>query len=54
MNAIEPPTVLNVVEGCSSDLIEVLQDIQSQCNYLPEDALRTVSERLSVPLIEVF
>jgi NADH-quinone oxidoreductase subunit E len=54
MNAIEPSAVLNVVEGCSSDLIEVLQDIQSQCNYLPEDALRTVSERLSVPLIEVF
>ena len=54
MNAIESPAVLDVVEGCSSDLIEVLQDIQSQCNYLPEDALRAVAERLSVPLIEVF
>lgn len=35
-------------------LIEVLQDIQSSYNYLPEDILRTVAEELEVPPIEVF
>lgn len=37
-----------------SDLIEVLQDIQETYNYLPEEVLRIVSEKLEVPLIEVF
>ena len=54
MSAVEYPTILGTVEGSPSDLIEVLQDIQTECNYLPEDALRAVSEKLSVPLIEVF
>lgn len=36
------------------ELIEVLQDVQAAYNYLPEEALRKVSERLAVPLIEVF
>lgn len=35
-------------------LIEVLQDIQSTYNYLPEDTLRAVAEKLEVPPIEVF
>jgi len=38
----------------SCELIEVLQDIQEDYNYLPEDILKTVSEILKVPLIEVF
>ncbi len=46
--------VLNKREGLQSELIEVLQDIQSSCGYLPEDILKGVSERLKVPLIEVF
>jgi NADH:ubiquinone oxidoreductase subunit E len=36
------------------DVIEVLQDIQQTYGYLPEEALRRVSDELSVPLIEVF
>jgi len=54
MSAVEYPTFVDTVEGRPSDLLEVLQDIQTECNYLPEDALRAVSEKLSVPLIEVF
>jgi len=54
MSAVQYPAVLDAVEGCPADLIEVLQDIQTECSYLPEDALRAVSEKLSVPLIEVF
>lgn len=37
-----------------SELIEVLQDVQASYNYLPEEVLRQVSERLDTPLIEVF
>jgi len=41
-------------EGKSCELIEVLQDVQASYNYLPEQVLRTVSEKLQVPIIEVF
>jgi len=39
MDALEYSAILDETEGCPSDLIEVLQDIQTQCNYLPESAL---------------
>ncbi|MBU2437334.1 MAG: NAD(P)H-dependent oxidoreductase subunit E, partial [Candidatus Omnitrophica bacterium] len=38
----------------ASELIEVLQDIQENYGFLPEEALRAVAEKLNVPLIEVF
>ena len=38
----------------SSELIEVLQDVQKTYNYLPEEALKTISEKLEDPIIEVF
>ena len=41
-------------EKSSYELIEVLQDVQENYSYLPEDILKTVSEKLKVPLIEVF
>ncbi len=41
-------------EGSSYELIEILQDVQEAYNYLPEEVLRVVSERIEVPLIEVF
>jgi len=37
-----------------SSLIGVLQDVNRDMQYLPEDALRTVSQRLGVPLSRVF
>lgn len=46
--------ILKDKENISFGLIEVLQDIQDTYNYLPEEILRIVSERLEVPLIEVF
>jgi len=36
------------------DVMEALQDIQEEYRYLPEEAMCLVSERLEVPLIEVF
>lgn len=35
-------------------LVEVLQDIQEAEGYIAEEAMRAASERLGVPLIEVF
>ena len=38
----------------SECLIQVLQDISSEYNYLPQPCLRRVTEKLNVPLSEVF
>ena len=46
--------ILKTREKSPQQLIEVLQDIQATYNYLPEEALRRVSQELEVPLIEVF
>ena len=35
-------------------LISILQDIQSEYHYLPEDALRAVAGQLHLPLIQVY
>lgn len=35
-------------------VIEVLHDIQDTFGYIPEEAVRTVSKELGVPLIEVY
>ena len=35
-------------------LISILQDIQEEYNYLPQEALRIVSENLGIPLIDIF
>lgn len=34
-------------------LISILQDIQAEYNYLPQEALRFVSETMGIPLIDV-
>ncbi len=39
--------------GNRDSLISVLQDIQSEYHYLPEDALRAVASQLGLPLIQV-
>ena len=41
-------------EGKPSQLIEVLQDLQEAEGYISEEAMCVVSERLGVPLIEVY
>ena len=46
-----------IIEGRSGQpkyLVEVLQDIQQAEGYIPQDAMSQVSERLRVPLIEVY
>jgi NADH-quinone oxidoreductase subunit E len=59
-NAMEAPfinavaQILSNHENAKTNLIEILHDIQETYSFLPEDALRAVSEHLQVPLIEVF
>jgi len=46
-----------IVDSYDADkeyLIQILQDMTSEYNYLPEQCLRRVSKRLDVPLSEVF
>ena len=41
--------------GCHRDsLISILQDVQTEYHYLPEEALREVATRLDLPLIQVY
>lgn len=35
-------------------LIHTFQKVQEELNYLPEDALKTISEELDIPLSEVY
>jgi NADH:ubiquinone oxidoreductase subunit E len=47
-------TILEGRESRSDQLIEVLQDMQAEFEYLPKEGLCMVAERLDVPLIEVY
>ena len=47
----------NIISGnghSTDGLISILQDIQSEYRYLPEEALRHVAESLDLPLIQVY
>lgn len=54
---IETSKVDKVVDSFGGDLtqlIGILQDIQARFNYLPREALVRVSERMEIPLSQVF
>lgn len=47
-------TIMDKYKGEDGAVISILQDIQAEYNYLPQDALREVSERLDLPLIDIY
>ncbi len=52
----DPSEFEAIIERHSSEkqyLIPILQDIQSQFNYLPPVALATVSKQLDIPMIDI-
>ena len=55
---MEINNVAEVVEECiqknGNSLIPVLQDIQSYYNYLPEEIFDEVSQKMNIPLIDVY
>lgn len=54
MKLIQLDSILNGRRSQPHQLIEVLQDVQELYGYIPEEAMRHVSEALGVPLIEVY
>ena len=42
------------IEKHGKFLVPILQDIQERFNYLPEEALREVANRLKIPLVDVY
>jgi NADH-quinone oxidoreductase subunit E len=54
---MQPQALDTILEGRRSQpnqLIEVLQDIQEDFGYIPREAIKSVSQELGVPLIEVY
>lgn len=52
-----PPTLDSILEERRSQphqLIEVLQDVQENYGYISEESMRTVSNELGIPLMEVY
>jgi len=52
--AIKETYVDECAERHGDFLIPILQDIQEKYNYLPEESLREVAERLQIPLRDVY
>jgi len=46
--------ILNKYCMKKSSLISILLEIQSECNYLPKQALETVADKLNLRLIDVY
>lgn len=54
---IDIAKIESIAEGYKGNkglLVPLLQDVQAECNYLPEEALTKVSEVLEIPLSQVF
>ena len=49
-----PEIVDKCIQKNDKYLMPILQDIQSEYNYLPEKALEEVSQKLNVPFIDVY
>jgi len=54
MNMSKLESILKGRNSQPHQLIEVLQDVQESYGYIPEEAMRKISETLGVPLIEVY
>ena len=54
MSAATLATILENHRSQPHQLIEALQDVQHRFGYISEDAMRSVSKELGVPLLEVY
>jgi NADH-quinone oxidoreductase subunit E len=54
MDVIKVNDIVAKYQGKEGVLIQVLQDIQAEYNWLPEEALKQVSQRLEVPLSQAY
>jgi NADH-quinone oxidoreductase subunit E len=54
MDAAKLDEIINANGNSRSGVIAILQEIQANYNYIPEDTLRYVSKKLDMPLIDLF
>jgi NADH-quinone oxidoreductase subunit E len=47
-------SLIDSYAGSKEQLISLLQDVQAEFNYLPQDVLIKISQRLDIPLSQVF
>jgi NADH-quinone oxidoreductase subunit E len=53
-NASELHTLVEDYREQKTSLVSLLQDIQTQCGYLPKEQLQYVSKALEIPLSKIF
>jgi NADH-quinone oxidoreductase subunit E len=53
-NAGKIDALINSYATRKEQLIALLQDVQAECNYLPQDILIKISQTLEIPLSQVF
>ena len=53
-NASNIDALINSYIDKKEQLISLLQDVQTECNYLPRDVLIKISQALEIPLSQVF
>jgi len=46
--------IISRYDGDAGMLIPMMQDLQSECGYLPQDHLRSLAKRLEVPLSRLY
>jgi len=54
INVKDVSKIVEKYHNNKSSLIAVLQDVQEKYNWLPPDAIKFISEKLCVPLIDVY
>jgi len=57
LEEVDPERILRIVDKHNKGrggLIAILEDIQTECSYLPEKALRIVGERTRYSLVDVY
>jgi NADH-quinone oxidoreductase subunit E len=53
---VELSDLMEIIEahGADAPLVSVLEEIQAHCRYLPPEAMALVSDRLGVPLSQIY
>jgi NADH-quinone oxidoreductase subunit E len=46
--------IINKYGGSRDSLVSILQDVQTEYRYLPEDALRLIAENLGLQMVQVY
>jgi len=54
MNRAEIEEIVKKSGAQKSAMISILQDVQDKYNYLPEEALKYISQLLNVPIIDIY